>query len=421
MLVQFSVTNFRSFNEEQTLDLAASNYFSELQENTFKPNKRKKLSLLKAVGIYGANASGKTSLLSALGFMKRQVLTVERSPNEEIKAQPFKLSRATLDTPCQFEVMFIEGSKEYQYGFSCTETTFTNEWLFVNGKPILERHFNDQTSSFEYPVLKLDDEDLVGIEGWKKFASNPNTLFVPKAASNGSLVLKPVLDWFENRMTITRRFSDSHSLEQLDNPKWNNRILEFLHRMGLVDIKYIDSKPFDMTQLSFPDEIPKEFQEQIRKELKSRKVAVVKRGMLNEENFAEFDLDSEESDGTQALFAFAYPLLDILDKDGVLIVDEIDSSLHPLVVQQIVHYFQNMCPNSKAQLIFTTHDASLLSKNLLRRDQVWFTEKNPELATDLYSLEQFSPRKDEAIEKRYLSGRYGGIPIMNNLDYFNGK
>lgn len=419
MLVQFSVANFRSFNEERSLNLAASNYFTELPENTFKPNKRKKLSLLKAIGIYGANASGKTSLLSALGFMDRQVLKVERSPNEKINTSPFKLSSATLKEPSQFEVIFIEGEREYQYGFRCTAKAFVGEWLFVDGKAVLKRHFNEQTQEFEYAKLNLSDEDLVGVDGWKKFASNPNTLFVPKAASNGSHLLKPVLDWFENRLVVANTFSDRHSLEQLDNPEWNEKILGFLHQMGLSDIKKLDSRPFDMAKLSFPNEVPKEIQERLRDDFKSRKEVVVKRNLPDGEGFAEFNLLTEESDGTRELFAFAYPLLDILDRDGILVVDEIDNSLHPLVVQQMVRYFQNKCPNSKAQLVFTTHDASLLSKNLLRRDQVWFTEKNPELATDLYSLEQFSPRRDEAIEKRYLSGRYGGIPIMSHLDYFH--
>ena len=138
MLIQFSVANFRSFNQEQTLDLTASNYFSELQENTFRPIKRKKLSLLKAIGIYGANASGKSSLVYALRFMKRQVSTLNREPHEKIDTKPFKLSKTMLSRPSQFEVIFVADNQQYQYGFSCTDKAFTQEWLFINGKPVGE-------------------------------------------------------------------------------------------------------------------------------------------------------------------------------------------------------------------------------------------------------------------------------------------
>ena len=419
MLIQFSVANFRSFNQEQTLDLTASNYFSELQENTFRPIKRKKLSLLKAIGIYGANASGKSSLVYALRFMKRQVSTLNREPHEKIDTKPFKLSKTMLSRPSQFEVIFVADNQQYQYGFSCTDKAFTQEWLFINGKPVLERNFNDARGEFEYPVLDLGKEDLVGIDGWKKFASNSNTLFVPKAASNGSHILAPVVNWF-SKLIIAERFSVQSSLKQLEDRQWSNRILGFLHQMGLQDVQELSSKSIDISKLSFPDDIPDAIREQIKNDLKSHKDVFVQRKMLDNSAYAEFDLDNEESRGTGALFAFAYPLLDILDKDSVLVVDEIDNSLHPLVVQRIIHYFQNMYPNSRAQLVFTTHDASLLSKNLLRRDQVWFTEKNSKLSTELYSLDQFSPRKEDAIEKRYLSGRYGGVPIMTNLDHVYG-
>ena len=129
----------------------------------------------------------------------------------------------------------------------------------------------------------------------------------------------------------------------------------------------------------------------------------------------EFDED-EESDGTLALFAFAGPWLDVNENDRVLVVDELDTSLHPLLVQHLVKLLHHK--ETKAQLIFTTHDATLLSQKLLRRDQVWFMEKDASRASRLYPLSDFSPRENEAIERGYLNGRYGGIPFLKELDFY---
>jgi uncharacterized protein len=128
-----------------------------------------------------------------------------------------------------------------------------------------------------------------------------------------------------------------------------------------------------------------------------------------------FDLD-DESDGTQALFAFASRWLALLENDEILFVDEIDTSLHPLLVHHLVKLLH--CSASKAQLVFTTHDTTLLSQRMMRTDQVWFVEKDQQQSTRLYSLADFSPRSNEALEKGYLSGRYGAIPFLSELDFY---
>jgi uncharacterized protein len=420
MLVQFSVANFRSFSEKQTLSLVASNYFNELAENKVQPLVRnKKLSLLKTTAVYGANASGKSNLLKALRFMRLQVVKTDRSPNVRIQPPLFKLTQTTLEGVSEFEAIFVEGGKTYQYGFCCNETGFTEEWLHIGSKQVLHRKYNTKVSSYDYPILKIKAESDDVIKVWQTLAKNPNSLFLPKAVSNGATYLQPVLDWFEKRLVITSNFNTSYSEKLVGKATKRQEILNFLHDMGLQDIVAIESKPVDLSKVQFLEEMPNELKTKFLNDLKSREDVFFRRKMIDSGETTEFNIESEESDGTQELFAFAGPFLDILSNGKVLLVDEIDSSLHPLVVHQLIEMVQK--GKTKAQLIFTTHDTSILSKELLRRDQVWFTEKTPAHATELFSLADFSPRDGEAFEKRYLNGRYGGVPIMKNLDFFDGK
>jgi uncharacterized protein len=166
-----------------------------------------------------------------------------------------------------------------------------------------------------------------------------------------------------------------------------------------------------------PKKLPAGMKDEVSRKMAGKELTTVKflHSNVDGSGSVEFE-ETEESDGTRALFAFAGPWLDVIENERVLVVDELDTSLHPLLVHHLVKRLHH--EGTKAQLVFTTHDTTLLSQKLLRRDQVWFMEKDDKSATRLYPLSDFSPRDNEAIERGYLNGRYGGIPFLKDLDFY---
>ncbi len=423
MLIEFSVTNYRSISERQTLSLAASEAYSELEStNTvaddFEAGAPK---LLRSVALYGPNASGKTTLIRALDFMQDCVLlsAKESQAGEPIDAVPFKLTEKARHSPSEFEVIFVEGGVRYDYGFACNASRFTEEWL--------RAYPNGRAQTWFHRVM-----DDVNIEHYKfspKFATpslresyklqtTPSSLFLSRASQLNNQQVKPVFNWFRERLRIValHELSGRFSSQSCETPEQKMKILAFLKGADL-SISGIRIEKKDFVDADFPDTMPGELREVLIKQMRGRTKLEAKfqRVDLISNEVIEFAKD-EESDGTNALFAFSGPWLDVLEKDKVMVIDELDRSLHPLIVRQLVEQFHHT--KSKAQLIFTTHDTTILSQKILRRDQVWLTEKDKASATRLYPLSNFSIRENEAIEKGYLAGRYGGIPILSKLDFY---
>lgn len=184
-----------------------------------------------------------------------------------------------------------------------------------------------------------------------------------------------------------------------------------------LSIADIQIKKIAISEELFPDDMPVPLRESLLENMAGKKLVKPRffHKDVNTQESIEFDED-EESDGTRALFAFSGSWLDVIKNERVLVVDELDTSLHPVLVHHLVKFLHHA--DSNAQLVFTTHDTTLLSQKLLRRDQVWFTEKNKKSATELYPLSDFSPRDNEAVERGYLNGRYGGIPFLKELDFY---
>lgn len=428
MLIQFAVENYRSILGRQTLNMAASNYFKELHEsNTFPAGATEDIPrLLRSAVVYGPNASGKSTLVNALGFMRHMVVNSakESQAGEEIAIEPFKLTSASRNGDSEFEITFIEEGVRYQYGFRCNRQRITEEWLYAYPEGRTQRWFQRAYD----PVSSKDGYRFVSTflggrkrDDWKG-QTRPNALFLSTALQLNNEQFKPILAWFQKRLKVVNPVFDllgsGFSIQLCKDENKKQQILEFMNSADLTisDIR-VKSQPF--TREALPRDMPPSMQDEIARELAGKELTNIK--FLHEDvetrELIEFD-EGDESDGTRALFNFAGPWLDVMENERVLIVDEIDTSLHPLIVHQLVKLFHRQ--SCKAQLIFTTHDTTLLSQKVLRRDQVWFMEKDDRNSARLYSLSDFSPRENEAVEKGYLNGRYGGIPFLKDLD-FNGN
>lgn len=425
MLIEFSVTNFRSILERQTLNMVASTYFKELESlNTFIPDQDDGVPrLLRSTVVYGPNASGKSTLIQALQFVEGQVLNSQKESQagDEIEVVPFKLTAASRVADSEFEVTFVEQGVRYEYGFSCNRKRFTEEWLIAYplGRPQkwFHRVFDAEAGKDAY---KFSTSFLGGRQRqtWAT-QTRPNALFFSTAIQLNNEQLKPAFDWFKLRLRVLdsiNGFSAGYTLRRCADDADRSRIVAFMNSADL-SITDIRVKETSFSAELLPKDMPASIRDEFVKDMTGKKIVEPRffHQDVNTKDTVEFD-ESEESDGTRALFSFAGPWLDVLENELVLVVDELDSSLHPLLVHHLVKRLQH--EGTKAQLIFTTHDTTLLSQKLLRRDQVWFMEKDDKSATRLYPLSDFSPRDNEAIERGYLNGRYGGIPFLKDLDFY---
>ena len=422
MLVEFRIKNFRSLREEQVLSLVASKDKTLQDTHTLSSGIKATPRLLCSAAIYGANASGKSNLIKALQCMRS--LVVESAtviqPGQIFTVQPFRLDGHSADQPIEFEVTFILNDIRYQYGFAMNSQRIIREHLLVYKafKPQrwFERYFDKDTDKDIYDFGP-------GFKGTKNLweqATRPNALFLSMAAQLNSEALRPIFDWFANKLIIFNEQSQLNplmSIQMLKQEHGRKQICDFLSAadISIADIEVItqkvpaDSVHFDL--VAGKSEVRREEVEETR----LRFSHVTKQGR------AKFEL-MDESSGTRNLLFLAGPMLDILNKGLTLIIDELDTSLHTLLVRELVNLFHLPDVNiGGAQLIFSTHDTSLLDPpDLFRRDQVWLVEKNKEQASTLMALCDFSPRKNEALERGYLQGRYGGVPILrDNLGLTN--
>lgn len=429
MLIEFTATNFRSIRSPQTLSLVASKSLKEkgLEGNVFEAGISEDglPRLLRSAAVYGPNAAGKSTLVGALSFMRRWVLNSAQKAQvgESIKeVQPFRLSAESRKQDSEFEIHFIADGIRYQYGFSLNTERITGEWLIAYplGKPQrwFERVFDTSSQKYQF---KFSTSLLGGKKLHNDRASLTigNALYLSVAVQKGNEQLLPAFSWFQKRLKIVSaidHIGSGFTERMCETPAEKKRVLDFMNSadISVHDIA-IEKKTFSRDQL--PSDMPSAIKDEISQALDGK--------TINEAKFLHKDVDNgdlvafdeeDESDGTRSLFAFAGPWLDVLCNDYVLIVDEIDTSLHPLVVHHLVRLLN--CHNGRAQLVFTTHDTTLLSQRILRRDQIWFIEKDQDNATRLYSLADFSIRENEAIEKGYLNGRYGAIPFLSKLDFY---
>jgi AAA15 family ATPase/GTPase len=421
MLVEFTVANFRSFQDAMTLSMVAANLVAK--DKTVDTSNLIKIdgetSLLKTAVIYGANASGKSNLLKALIFMRWFLVNSSKESQsiDKIGVEPFKLGLYGETSPSHFELVFIMDGIRYRYGFEADRNQVSAEWLYY------------VPSSRETIVFSRKDHVITAskkfdAEGIDKRTRN-NALYLSVCAQFNVPLAEKILAWVSDKLNVLSGLHDHHyrdytagSFDTDTNQLKINSLIKALD-IGISGIK-VERNTLDIDTL--PSSMPEELKKLITRGSDSyTKVSVktthkkygIDGSFIGEE---EFDLDDNESDGTQKLFALAGPLLNALNEGEVLVVDELDSRLHPLVTLAIIRLFSSEESNSRnAQLIFVTHDTNLLDKSLFRRDQIWFTEKNRYGATSLYSLAEFKIRNDASFESDYIKGKYGAIPFIRNL------
>ncbi len=414
MLIEFRVRNFRSLRDEQVLSLVASADKTMLDTHARASGLKAAPHLLSSAVVYGANAGGKSNLIKALQYMRGVVLESSRiSPGQTFNVQPFRLDEYSASQPTEFEVTFLLAGVRYQYGFALTAQRVVSEHLLVYKafKPQhwFERRFDADSGRDVYEF----GSGLKGAKALWEGATRPNALFLSMAVQLNSEALRPVFDWFASHLVIFNEQAQldlQPSIQMLKKLEGRKQICQFLAAadISIADIEVVTRKvpgqAIHLDSAAGKTEIrPEELEE--HQLLFSHET---------EQGRAVFDL-MDESAGTRMLLCLTGPVLDILRRGATLLVDELDTSLHTLLVRELVQLFHQPEVNTGgAQLIFTTHDTSLLdAPGLFRRDQIWLVEKNRDQASTLVPLLEFSPRKNEALERGYLMGRYGAVPFLD--------
>lgn len=419
MLIEFSVANFRSLRERQTFSLAKAKGGELAAANTFKVQAANEYELLRSAAIYGPNAGGKSNFLLALKTMKRIVLesATSQQRGDKLPVTPFRLSNTTLNTPSEFEVMFIVDQVRYQYGFTATAERIHEEWLLAYPKGRPQRWFGrDWNEAKQHYDWELGGSLAGEKQLWQK-STRDNALFLSTAVQLNSEQLQPIYDWFKTTLRLANigGWSPGFSASLCEKTE-KAQVMDFLRAADLdIEDIVVEKKPFDVEAL--PDDMPEQLRSAIAGDMKDKQFFDIKTVHKGDDGKpVTFDF-KDESDGTQKLFAFAGPWIDSLAHGYVLFIDELHDNLHPSLVQFLVQLFHSNETNPRnAQLIFTTHETSILNQEVFRRDQIWFCEKDKQQATVVYPLTDFSPRKGrENLELAYLSGRYGALPYVRPL------
>ena len=397
MLIQFSVENYLSLKEKVVLSMLASN---DTEHSDHLIPSQKKESYLKTAVIYGANASGKSNVLNAFWFMVNYVLTShEKQLHKLIDRSPFKFDKTTLEKPSDFEVIFTVDDIRYAYGFSVTDKEVVEEYLYYypNGRQaiIFERR---NTNEYRFTV---DVEEQMTLRD----RTSANKLYLSVASNWNYKKVVPVFEWFASCKILTKNSAaDAYGVdaEQLCDDEYRSAIAEML-RVADFGIQSLQVRDVENAGRL------------IKNGEKYTNIDAIHLIQDDEGKVQSFALNMmEESDGTKSYFKVVGIVKYVLDTGGLLVADEMDAHLHPLLTKHLVMLFNSQAGNPNgAQLIFTSHNTNLLDLDIFRRDQIWFTEKDETYAaTDLFSLYDFSVRKDAKVEKGYLIGRYGAIPVI---------
>ena len=370
MILEFCATNFLSIKDELKLSFVST----QLKESSAEPNDLYDLSdtgisLVRSAIIYGANASGKSNVLKAFAFYKRFITDSfkDSQAGEVIDVENFRLNATTIDEPTSLEATFTDGEYIYRYGFEVDSQKVQMEWLYRR-------------------ACKKRAKKMV----------RSNALLLSTAAQFNETTAVSILRWLSDTQVLFCSEDEvlwQNAIKYLDDEKLRERITSFARYadLGIENITKIDNRIVSRHR-QYDDE--------------GREV-----------NNVAFSFSRNESEGTIKYFSLAYPIIDALDNGKRVVIDELDSRLHPLLVKRIVALFNDARTNPKgAQLLFTAHDTYLLSAGLFRRDQVWFTQKDNFGATELYSLAEYKVRSTSPFERDYLLGKYGATPLIGDME-----
>lgn len=413
MIVEFSVKNFRSISDLQTVSFVATNLRSSKENESVDLNNivsDNGMKLLKTIGVYGANASGKSNIIKALEFFCDAISDLP-SPESRLSklSQPFLYQNNSEDTESFFQIVLIVEEKKYRYGFTVKKNPeainnpnvsreiITSEWLFGPKN-------TNQGKYFSRKNLEVDKASLPGNENIAPLEYE-HTLFLTHAASYNkdicAKVRQAISGYITSKFSARGDFYRFHSIRQIDNSELKPRFLEFLRSFGLNYSDIYFKKDDDTSS------IPLE------------KLFLTKSACYDENFNVTLNMQENESDGTKKLFDIAGLLLHAFNikVSGLIILDEVDSNFHPSLLIRLISLFNDPEVNkSNVQLLFTSHDTNLMSPSLMRRDQFYFAEKELNEGTRFYSLADLKGiRNDADFAKQYLAGFYGGVPMLSEF------
>ncbi|HAA2203676.1 TPA_asm: ATP-binding protein [Campylobacter jejuni] len=420
MLIEFRVENFLSIQDGQVLSMVASSDNTFLTSHT---NNDKKLKLLKSSVLYGANASGKSNIIKALAIMKKIVISSANGQRgDKLPIIPFLLGNED-NKSTKFEIIFIQNDTKYQYGFILNSEKILEEWLLVFGESNraqkwFERIYNEKEEKYNY---SFGAKFLGSKQLWEN-STRDNALFLSVAIQLNNEQLKPVFDFFLKyiRVTCTDSWNDGQevTIDILRQDK--QKIISYLKRADLdiedIVVEETELNKTNLMQENIPQKIKQMMQTDLEKGARLKKTDIKTIHTNQQGKQILFDMLELESQGTQKFFKLIGPWVEALEQGYTIVVDELNTHLHPLMTKFLVNLFHNEDLNkSNAQLIFTTHDTSILNQDVFRRDQIWFCEKQNK-ATKLYPLSDFKVRKDKTnLENDYLLGRFGALPYFKEI------
>lgn len=397
MILEFYVSNYLSIKDGLKISFVATNLKDALPE----PNDRitvpnTGLLLLRSAVIYGANASGKSNILKAMAFYKRFIMDSFKNSQagETIDIENFRLNTTSMNQPTTMEATFIIGDFIYRYGFEVDRKAVRSEWFYqrANKKRAKEIEIFYRTEK----ETTVHQKNALLMELVNKKMVRDNALLLSTGAQFNEPKTVNILQWLNSMQVIFGNEEEklwNQAIKALDNETLRLRITNFAKYadLGIDSIAKIDNRIVS-NHRQFDDE---------GKEI----------------NNVRFSFSNNESEGTIKYFSLSYPIIDALDNGKLLVIDELDSKLHPLLVRKIISLFNSAETNPKgAQLLFTTHDTFLLSAGLFRRDQIWFTQKDSFGSTEAYSLVEYKVRSNSPFERDYLLGKYGATPILGELE-----
>ncbi len=428
MIIDFTIRNFLSIKNEATLSFLSNQKQSESEMKTINADNKYRVSPFCA--IYGANASGKSNIMKALSdfillIIKSHAYDIDRSIPVY---KPYKLDTATANQPVYFEIEFVANSdnKRYLYliEFNKKEIITEEMYFYPEGRKAMLFKRN-KTDGIKYGTYFGGEKK--GVESFL----TPNRLFLSLSANSTNDTLKPAFDFFRNEVILYLRMDSTNSILRkttLNLRKQTDIFKPLLQKMlhaadfSVNDIKILeDSRNSERLKLSdkFPDSVRNELMEELKFKPYIGHAVYTKGTMTNEVSW--FDLDKEESTGTIKMYDMTAAILDSLQKGSLLVIDEFNSGLHPMLNTFIVDLFLTPSINTKnAQLLIATHDICVLDMRKLKREQIWFTEKTESGETDLFSLDEFdknSFRENSKYSKYYLDGRFGAVPAID-LSHF---
>jgi uncharacterized protein len=425
-LLSFRAQNVRSFRDEAALTMVATSLAKT--EDVWRVPWREggqPIGVLPVAGVFGANASGKTNILRAMDDMRAHVLHSFRSgsPTGGITRRPFQLDPALRIAPSRYEIDIVLDGVRHEYGFSLDDTRVIEEWAtwYPRGRPALLFHRHDL--KVIHGAVERTKGRAVGE------LMRPNALFLSTAASANHRALLPLYAWFGRNLLLaeasSRPFRQALTTQLLDEPGQREQVLAFLAAadLGITGARKLELDPAVRERVQRAVRILAGNEGEPENsdngpDFADFGVMLAHRGVDGDVEFNAAD----ESLGTLVWFGLVGSVVEALATGTVLLADELDASLHPALVAQLVRIFQNPDTNPRhAQLIFNSHDATLLGDSvadqIIGRDQIWFTEKRDDGGTRLYALADLAPRKEEAIGRRYLAGRYGATPILSGQQF----